>query len=176
MAEVRLPAGVDPTDPALIERMKQQARQIEAENAPPETLVEFDDLTDAEKLAGRPCRPVSAAMFALLEAIGSPLAITRAKDGEAPDAEQKIGLTDMQTALYLLCAPVSDDELVELVRAGTVEDAAMAWGQRIPFPVFNRMCVELKAKLDAINTQGVIYTGDDPGDPDPKKKVSPGIG
>ena len=173
MAEIVLPPGVDPTDPEVIERMRRQARQIEAENAPPASLVEMDDLTDAESLAGRPCRPISAALFAMLEKIGSPLAIS-SPDGEK---EKEIGITDMQTALYMLYAPVSNDELVELVRAGTVEDAAMAWGQDIPFATFNRMCGELKTKLEAINTQGVIYTGDDPADGDPKKKAaSLGIG
>lgn len=52
MAETRLPAGVDPMDPKIIEEMRSGADRVEAENRPPDSLVEAQDLTDTQTIAG----------------------------------------------------------------------------------------------------------------------------
>ena len=73
MAETRLPAGVDPMDPKIIEEMRSGADRVEAENRPPDSLVEAQDLTDTQTIAGFRCRPMSAGLFALLELVKAPI-------------------------------------------------------------------------------------------------------
>ena len=168
MAEVHFaPGTVDPTDKKTIERMREQARLIEAENAPPETLISADDLSDRETLFGRPCRPISAAVVAMLEMVGSPLVYP--DKGEPTQA-------DIMTALYLLCADVESEDLAAQAARGELKLKALAWGLSVPLAEYRAMCEEIGAKFRAVMDQQVIYTGADPEDPDAKKKATPGIG
>ena len=68
--------GINPLDPAALEQARtlaEKAEQLKRENAPPENLVEADDLSDLPVIAGFECvRPISAGVFAVLQLIRHP--------------------------------------------------------------------------------------------------------
>ena len=166
MAVQRFP-GVDPTDQKLIEQMRANAAQVQAENAPPETLVAKGDLSDAETLGGLPCRPLSAGVLAILEHIKSPLIV-----GGDEEAQTEAVLVAL---FVLLDLNRTNEELVELAWSGAdaLKKAALAWSFTLPFGEVARLSQAFAAKFAEVGKSMEIYSGGSDGE---KKTMNPQIG
>lgn len=159
--------GVDPTDKRIIEQMRAEGERIEAENRPPETLVEKGDLSDAETLGGLPCRPLSAGVLAILEHVKSPLIV-----GGDEEAQTEAVLVAL---FVLLDLNRSNEELVELAWSGAdaLKKAALAWSFALPFGEVARLSQAFAAKFAEVGKSMEIYSGGSDGE---KKTMNPQIG
>lgn len=161
MAETRLAAGVDPMDPKILEEMRAGAEQVETANRPPASLVEAQDLTDAQTIAGFRCRPMSAGLLALLEMTGSPIL-----DGDAES-----GFTDMLVLMFLLLADAPEDDLIDLAQRGypALKREALKWSFGLDVDTMREIQTELPALLSRFQNTLDLYGGGDDGDGDKKK-------
>lgn len=154
MAETRLPAGVDPMDPKIIEEMRSGADRVEAENQPPDSLVEAQDLTDTQTIAGFRCRPMSAGLFALLELVKAPIL--------SSDAEKEGDMLDMMVIMFLLLSDTTDDELVELAEAGypVLRRATLKWSFKLDMATMSEIQAALPVMLERFQSAMDLYGGD----------------
>ena len=164
---VQVMHGVDPTDKRIIEQMRAEGERIEAENRPPETLVEKGDLSDADTLGGLPCRPLSAGVLAILEHIKSPLIV-----GGDEEAQTEAVLVAL---FVLLDLKRTNEELVDLAWSGAdaLKKDALAWSFTLPFGEVARLSQAFAAKFAEVGKSMEIYSGGSDGE---KKTMNPQIG
>lgn len=92
-------------------RLLQQAAAEVAAAPPAPSRVDLSDLRPAFTIAGRPCRPLSAGVLRLLEAIDHPLM------RQAPGVAAALTLRDLLVLLYVLTEPELDT-LLDLAELG----------------------------------------------------------
>lgn len=176
MAEKIYPAGIDPTDPELVRRLRREAddvkQHIPGGSGP---LIDAGDLVDDLTLGGLPCRPFSAGVLAVLEMIGSPLAGGKDGDGaetdggkEDPD-EKDLQFGPVIDFLYLMASGEEETELVELAANGAkaFHKAATVWSFRLDLGVMTEMRRDAEKLFRSFATTMELYG--DPGSDDKKK-------
>lgn len=157
-------SGVNPLDPEALEKAKTmaaKAEQIKKENAPPENLVEPDDLTDSDTIAGFECvRPMSAGMFAVLQIIKHPFVV----GGESKDE-----FIDSLVILFLLLSDTPERKIVNLARLGaeSMADAAIEWSFNLAPGDIGKLMNGLPAFMEKFGDAMEVYGGADSSD---KKK------
>ena len=150
--------GINPLDPEALEKartMAAKAEQIKKENAPPENLVEPDDLTDSDVIAGFECvRPLSAGLFAVLQIVKHPF---------VTGDESKDEFIDSLVILYLLLSDTPERKIVNLARLGaeSLADAAIEWSFNLTPNDLGRLMNGLPAFMEKFGTAMDIYSGAD---------------
>ena len=162
--------GINPLDPAALEHARtlaEKAEQLKRENAPPENLVEADDLSDLPVIAGFECvRPISAGVFAVLQLIRHPFVTG---EESAPEDE----FSDALVFLFLLLADTTERKLVNLARLGTdaMRDAAIEWSFRLLPGDLGKLMGALPEFLNRFSETMDVYSGNGA---DAKKKSATG--
>ena len=157
-------SGVNPLDPEALEKAKTmaaKAEQIKKENAPPENLVEPDDLTDNAVIAGFECvRPMSAGLFAVLQIIKHPF---------VTGGESKDEFIDSLVILYLLLSDTPERKIVNLAHLGadSLADAAIEWSFNLTPDDVGKLMNGLPAFMEKFGAAMDVYGGADSSD---KKK------
>lgn len=116
----------------------------------------LDAMLDGERqISGHTVYPLSIARYALLEKTGSPLLT----------GEEDIQKT-LQT-LYIMTQPV--EQLAAAMKAGTLEQDAFIWGDKLDIPSLKHIVADIRGRL-----ADVMYLAPDTDDDGKKKQQTAG--